>query len=312
MAKDIKGWFTEQGHHAEAGVKTWNIDPEALRIPTDPDDPLYDPRSGLPLDASFVEDIARNGIHTPVEAKRMGDKATVVAGTQRVRAALYINEHKEKWKDWGRSTPVLVPYIDFKGSESEARKQKARENNQRAEDSLYVKAFNAERLRRVDKVSDAELCRLFRTASIQPINRWMEILTFAPKVQKAFDDGTLGASHIEAFSGLATDKQAELLQTMLAEGATKAHHARAISNAIKEGRKPQVGAVGNKLLGRPRIEKITNVIRSQCRAGKDSKGHLSVALAVLNFIQGNQKALDDFPEIEAAVNQALEKKGKET
>ncbi len=200
------------------GVKrrdAFSVPPELLTLVTDIDHPLYDPRVHDPLPEAFVENIAQDGIHTPVIIRKVGkgadEKLEVVDGRQRVRAALQINQRRRGI----RRDPIEVPCVVKTDVEEALFAASISCNEARRNDGLLEKAAKAQRLR--DNGLSLKSIAVKFCVQPQTVEFWLELLSLAKEVRDEIKAGTITATAAREFVGLNREGQIELLGRVLAE-----------------------------------------------------------------------------------------------
>lgn len=186
--------------------------PEDLTLQTDKSNPFYDPRVEMPLDESLVQSIEALGIIEPVIVKREGELAVVVAGRQRVRAAIELNKRLAKQG----TDPVRVPCLIQRGSDIDLYGCTIAENEVRRDDDPMAKAEKCARYINGGR-TEAEAAVVFGV-STQTIRQWLKILELSAPVQKAVRRGEIATSAAVKLSALPVDEQKAALDEARKEG----------------------------------------------------------------------------------------------
>ena len=187
--------------------------PEELEIITDKEDPLYDPRVELPVEENLILNIMYHGILENVIATKRGDKAIVVAGRQRVKAALEANK---RLKAQGKEL-VRVPTVFRRGDEIAQVGVMISENEIRQSDGILGKADKCRKFLDMGR-TEAEAATVFGV-TIQTIKNWLEIISLTPSVKKAVDNGMISATAAAKLSGLAPAEQKQAAEELLESAA---------------------------------------------------------------------------------------------
>lgn len=187
------------------------ISPDAVQIPPE-GHTLFDREgSALPVKEELVCSLMAIGNKIPIIIRREGEALWVVAGRQRVKAALEANKRLRK----AGKEPIALKAMMEPGDESAALGVCIVENS----------------IRRVQSMtSQAELCRNYLATgkteqdaalafgvTVQSIKNWKKFDTLSAKVKKAVDAGQIHASAAAELADLSTAEQAEKLDVLLAE-----------------------------------------------------------------------------------------------
>ena len=177
-----------------------------LDTPDGPEHPLYDERIMLPVKEELVVNIARFGIKKPVLVAKIGERALVVDGRQRVRAARAANLLLEAAGD----PPLKVPVVVQKGEASTLEQIAIVCNEYSQDDSVLTKARKAQRL--ADRgASPAEIALIFGV-SAQCLSSWARLLEADPAVLEQVEAGRLSSSAAVASLALPREEQQELAE----------------------------------------------------------------------------------------------------
>lgn len=188
------------------------VEPEKLKIITDPAHPLYDKRVELPLDENMVKNIMVHGVKVAINIKREGEDYIVVAGRQRVKSAIEANKRlKKEGKE-----PIKLRAFMEKGDEADMYGVLVLENELRHDDSPMSKAQKAAKLLSMGK-TEAEVAVTFGCTTAT-IKNWCRLLEASPKVRKAVDDGKLTATAACKLAALKPEEQDEALEEVLSNG----------------------------------------------------------------------------------------------
>lgn len=190
------------------------FNPDDLVLVTDKDSPYYDPRVELPVNDSLVSNILhdRQGVLEPVIITKDGTSPIVLAGKQRVKAAVKANQ---LLKSAGED-PMKVPCLQKKGDESTLYGITLSENENRVEDSMVEKAKKLQRYYNFGG-SAKEAAAIFGV-SLQAIKIWEKLLDLSSTVIKAIEAGEIAASAAVKLASLPKSEQGEKLKEIISKG----------------------------------------------------------------------------------------------
>lgn len=222
------------------------VDPRSLVIiglDTDdgPSHPLYDERVKYPLREALVVSIAAKGVLSPIHVRIDGDKATVLDGRQRVRAA---REVAARFAASGAALQVRVPVIVAAAKKgATAAFQAVALNALRQADSFAVTARKAAHLFAICK-SLAEVAQAFgiSEATAKKLVDFGENASDA--LVEAVADGTISAT-----AGVALAAQSEADQDAAVAEARAPVAEDAAAQGVSEGKGKKARGLGEK--GRP-------------------------------------------------------------
>ena len=188
------------------------IPPEQLCVVTDYRSPLYDERATAPLDEALVKNVMVYGVKEPVLCRKTGERLEVVAGRQRVRAAVEANRRlAEEGKE-----PIAVRCITEIGDDAEMAGILILENECRTEDSPLLRAKKLQRYLAMGRTEEQAANVFGRpVAYIRSLNK---LLSTTKAVQKAVGEGRLSVSSAAKLSELMPEGQDEELKTLLEGG----------------------------------------------------------------------------------------------
>lgn len=240
---------------------TFLLDPEAFVLVTDKGHPLYDPRVHDEPDENLVRNIMVYGVIEPVIVRKNGDAVEVVAGRQRVKAAMEANK---RLAAQGSAAVVRVPCILRRGTEADLYGVTISENEQRREDTPLSRADKAQRLIAMGK-TEAEAALAFGV-SAQTVRNWLALLGLSAPVRRAVEVGEIPATAAGQLAGLSSDEQRERLEQMKAEGG------RITVPRAKRAAKGGDSKPANRMRSRKEItQKLDDL-----RAGMNALGHSDV------------------------------------
>lgn len=195
-------------------LNAFAFDPDDLVIIEKPKDALYDPREALPVDEALVENIKAVGVIQAVVVAKDGDKAVVVDGRQRVKAA---REANRRLREEGQP-PLLVPCVARKGDEATLFGLSVSANEFRHEEDVIGKAQKARRLLDFGR-TEKDVAILFGV-TCQCIKNWLALLGTSKEVQDAVKSRQINATSAQKLAKLSREKQVEKLAEIKANGKT--------------------------------------------------------------------------------------------
>ncbi len=252
-----------------------------------PEHPLFDERSKQPLDPQFVGEIRALGILQAVKVRKNGDKAEVVAGRQRVRAAREVNKDA--------CEICLVPVTLDRGSDDRMRDITISENEHRVNDSIEVKLKKLERYLASGR-SEQEAAQRFRV-SLQTIKNWLTLLEAGPEVTEALQAGTITPSAAVPVAKLPRAKQGPVLAKALTQGAPT------VANVNATIRSERNGTVIPPSPSRALLKRIAN----STYASNFDAGDKWLVRMVLRYVLGEVTA-ESIPPLMEAIKALDEKK----
>jgi len=211
------------------------LKPDELRIETQKEAALYDPRADLPVDENLVKNIMVYGVIVPIVVAKLDGSPVVVDGRQRAKAAA---EASRRLVAEGKE-PILVPCVLRKDTTEDLFGVSVSANEQRQDDSPLLKAQKSAKLQNMGKSVD-EVAVLFGVTP-QAVYQWDKLLKCAAPVRKAVEAGQLTASAAVQLAGLPAAEQTEKLAELLASSNGKRPTARkaraaATGKRVVEGR----------------------------------------------------------------------------
>ncbi len=190
----------------------FRIEPERLTLVTDKDHPLYDPRVEEPLDEALIANIAMHGILEPVLVRKNGELIEVVAGRQRVKAALEVNR---RFAADGK-TPIFVPVIVKGGADKDLFGILIAENELRREDSMILKGEKARKLHNLG-YSIPEIAVTFGV-SRQAVDNWLNVQQLPEPIKEAVQSGDMSGTAALELAKLPREEQAGRFEAMKEQG----------------------------------------------------------------------------------------------
>ena len=211
---------------------------------------LYDERVELPLREEFIVNVMTLGVKKNVIVEKIGERAYVVDGRQRVRAAREANKRLAKLGE-----PLLrVPVVLQTGEEALVMTIGISTNEFNHDDSPLIKARKAQRLR--DRgLSDEEIAMAFGV-STKAISNWEKMLSLAPPVKKAVEKGVVSASAAAQLHDLPAAEQKVQLDKLMEEAKAtgKAPTIKNTKAAKKSAKGQDVNAAPSKKILRAIVE----------------------------------------------------------
>jgi len=192
-------------------LNMFSMDPGQLVIVMDEKHPLYDPRAKLDVEESMIRNVMVNGVIEPVIVTKEGNLTLVVAGRQRVKAALAANMRLET----EGKKPIRVPCIVRRGSETDLFGVSISENENRKDDTPLSRAQKAQKL--LNMGATEEETAIAFGVTVQSVRGWGKLLECSAPVRKAVESGRISASAATKLVGLPREKQAEALDAALTE-----------------------------------------------------------------------------------------------
>jgi len=217
--------FKPEPDDPEEGLVIVGLDDPFKDAPVDHE--LYDKRKDLKLDSTFIEDIILNGIMKSVEVTKIGDRAVVTDGRQRVKGA---RQAKQVLLKRGMSQAdvddlVRVPcrFVQMEDPATMLGRLISANSHHHA-DGVIEKAEKAARLINMGKTQKEVAIR--NGVSGATISNWMKVLQCITAVKRAVDQGLISASAAAELANLSPDDQKKALDEMLADGKTTAADAK--------------------------------------------------------------------------------------
>lgn len=258
----------ERAFTFDRGGSTYSLDPikDTVIIGLDTKDgrehPYYDDRIKLPLKESFVHTVAWLGILEPIIIRRDGEKAVVMAGRQRVRAARLVNDRRrgrvaipddlpEEWKArYDSELPdIMIPAVIRRAPDAEAQIVQIVENEARIQDTPLTRAHKMKKM--VDAGHSQVLIASAFNCSQASVSMTLQLLDASDSVQKAIEDGVLSATAAQALVDLPLEEQDRRIAEARALGVTisisTVQKERAAREVVRSGPKPPARGVVKKL-----------------------------------------------------------------
>lgn len=192
-------------------------DPEALTIVIEKGHPLYQRRAHNDPPAWMVASALEHGIFTPIIVRKgpiVGGVQTwdVVCGRMRVKSARKANEMRRADGKMG----MTIPCIEFKGTDEEAVRLMAAENEHRIATDPMTRAETAAQEMRFG-ASEAKVMNdnVWTRATFEA---HMALLRVTPRVQAAVQEGRLQLAAVAAIAKLTRSEHDDELERLLSAG----------------------------------------------------------------------------------------------
>lgn len=223
-------------------TNAWLFDPEQLKLVTDENHPLYDPRIHLPTDEAMIRNIMVNGVIEPVIVAKEGQEVVVVDGRQRTKNAIEANK---RLTAEGKE-PVKVTCIIRRGDDASLFGVLISANENRQDDTPLGKAEKLARYMAMGRTEDQAAIAF--GVSIVTIKTWLAMLTLSEKVRQAVDEGVISATAAVKLVDLPRPEQETALNSLVESGSKTS--GRNVEK-VKNGNRPAIA----KMKSRKDIEK---------------------------------------------------------
>jgi ParB family chromosome partitioning protein len=172
-------------------------------------DALFDERITLDLDDNFIKNIMVYGINTTVLGRDEAGRTVVVDGRPRVRAA---REANQRFSAAGE-VQLKVPAVFVNGSDKRVQGIMISANEQRRDDTVLTKARKASRMLALTGSKEEVAIAFGKT--IVTLNSWLRLVSAAPEIHAAIEDGLISATAGVELSALPREEQAVALTGLL-------------------------------------------------------------------------------------------------
>ena len=177
-----------------------------------PEHPLYKEDIHKPLEEWFVQNVDELGVIQPIAVRKNGEKAEVTWGRTRIRAAREVNLRRAKRGD----PPIVVEFTLKKAELKVLHAMSAAENFARKKFSAVEEAREMAKLMRSGY--DEEYVATTFACSVAKVKNRLELLSLAPELIAAVENGTAAATTVLAFKGLGHDEQKAKLVDLMQSG----------------------------------------------------------------------------------------------
>ena len=192
------------------------MDPDALKIITDPRDPLFDPRGIEDPDPAMVASIRVFGVDKPVKGYKDGDDVVVLDGRRRVIAA---REAKRLNLECGGAIPKVKVEL-HRGDRRGAVLKMVLGNFSPKEESIVAKAQKASTLY-TQNYTDEEIGIAFGV-SAATVKNWLAVLGLSEAAQQALSKGAVRLTDAVKLRRLSHDEQPAAVAKLEQERPTRA------------------------------------------------------------------------------------------
>jgi ParB-like chromosome segregation protein Spo0J len=178
-----------------------------------PEHPLWDKRATEPVDQKLVANIKALGkILVSISVRKNGEKAEVIQGRRRVKAARALNEELRKE---GREI-IRVPATVERADDSKSFGMMVSENELRENDGPMAKARKVQRY--IDLGNGEEDAAKIFGVTLNGLKLYLKLLDLVAPVQKLVEDGKMSASAAANLSDLPREEQKAQADKLIAEG----------------------------------------------------------------------------------------------
>mgnify|MGYP001568317085 CR=1 FL=1 len=274
---------------------------DKLVLVTDTSHPLYDERVHLPLDEAMVLNIMQNGIIEPGVVRKNGHRedgspvVEIVDGRQRYKCG---KEADRRLRLEGKEG-IRYPAVRRQGDSVDLFGVMISANEIRKGDDSIVRAKKLARYLATGK-SKAEAAIAFGVTQ-STVKNLLELLDLHPDVQKAVEGG-LPITIAKELSSVPQEEQPGKLAELVASGNVSGTRGIEAAKEIRRGRAPASDKV--RMMSRPKVEAWKKALKKL--EGRD----VQIALAVVDRLLGREKALSDYPKLEATLVPETEEKTK--
>ena len=285
---------------ASARTNLLLFDPSKLTLVTDPKHPLYDPRVERPLSDEFIANINYHGVLEPVVLRKNPENGDVevVAGRQRVRAAIEANKVRKK-----RGEPqIQVPGIIKRSEDLALMGIMASENEARVGTSPLERARLMQRM--LDRGSGTSDLEIQFACSAATVKNALALLEAPAAVKAAVEKGIITAANGYKLSKLEpaeAKKKLAQIETRAPRVAGRrngsAAKAKAILNGGKAPARPPADLSGQPTIFLHTIESMRDEVEESNVIGADYKRHI---VACLNALVGNPAEWNEIAKLDTA------------
>ena len=188
-------------------INAYSVEPEKLVLITDKKHALYDPRVELPLKEEIVLSMMTIGYKgPPIQAFKDGDRAVVLDGRQRTKAAVEANKRLRAMK----CEPLCVKVLFERGEEKSLFGIQMVGNANRQEDSDLELARKLQRS--IDFGQTEEQAGLVLGLKPSRVKQLLSLLDLSPEVKSALEARKVSTSAAAKLAKLPREEQASLLE----------------------------------------------------------------------------------------------------
>ena len=197
--------------------------PENYFIIMDKSHKFYDPRVEMELNEGLVRDVMAKGILQPIIARKDGERVMVLAGRQRVRAAIEANK---RFAEMGDERRVEVPCRLVQCDDHSAYKIMIAENLNRTDETILEKAYKAQKLIEYYNSSLEDVALTFNITENQ-VRNWLTLFDLDNDVLDLVREDKIAAMSAVEFAKFPRDEQGARVREFIEQGQ-------------KEGAKPTI------------------------------------------------------------------------
>lgn len=266
-------------YKAAGESKVMHFDPGALTIVTDAKHPLYDSRSDQPLSDEFICNVDFHGILEPVLIRKNTetDDLEVVAGRQRVRAAIEANKRRKKRGD----KLLLVPAIVKRGEDLSMMGVMASENEARVANTPMQRAALMQRM--LNRGATEKDIATSMACSSATVKNLLALLEAPAAVRNAVQSGKVTTAEAYKLSKM----PAKEARAKLAEVTSAAPRERGKRNGVTKQRAEIIAGVKSTTLPKSRadVEEMKDQIGDHMELAGEIK---RVMTAVCDWVIGEE------------------------
>jgi ParB family chromosome partitioning protein len=249
-------------------INAYSIEPEKLVLITDKKHPLYDPRVEWPVKEELVISMMAVGYKGPaIQAFKDGDKAVVLDGRQRTKAAVEANKRLRALK----CEPLCVKVLFERGEEKSLFGIQLLANENRTDDSDLERARKLQRS--IDFGQSEEQAGLVLGLKPSRVKQLLSLLDLSPEVKTAVESGNLSTSAAAKLAKLPREEQKEALEEASKEvtAPKRGEKSRVRVSQVNKAIKKKKGACGC-VSGDPPSKKEVAAMLISARAEWDKGG----------------------------------------
>lgn len=291
----------KQSYGAVGRGDTLNFKPEDLRIITDKNHPLYDPRVEREPEEGMILSIMAHGVIVPAVIFRIGDEVFIKDGHQRRACAIEANKRLTK----EGKKPVVIPCVWKRGDDKTLFGISVTTNEVRYGDTPMERAKKMQRAADFNG-GDLDAVAVDFGVTTATVKNMLALLECAPVVQRAVEAGKVGATIATKLSKLPKEEQTATLDKMIEAGATKGA---AAQKAVRG--KGTDEAMSKSLSANARKKMRTALSEGAFETLKGLEAIIAKAVvATLARVDGDLKQLKTWPGVSAIAEDALKPKVK--
>jgi ParB-like chromosome segregation protein Spo0J len=217
----------------------------------------YCPRASDPLEDEWIEDIAENGVRSPVDVYRDGDRIIVLEGRRRIRAARIVWERQQqagvdedqriKVRANIRTGDASALFLYNVGSDN----RKERSPLQRASLMLHAQKHGCDK---------HQIAKMF-SCTTMTVDNMLSLFRLHSEIQRDVDRGAFPIREAIKLASLSREEQKSCYDELRSSGATSGA---AAANGIEKKKKgiKVDGADKRRMLAKPLLLKWTERLRA--------------------------------------------------